>query len=373
MAEKVLLIRNIEPNKYGGAESYQLELAKILLENQIEPIIVTSSKQLLIESKGNKIKAVKAPFIKRQNWSGVYNLLLPIYALLQMRLYFWYKKQFKKYRPAAINIQSRDDWIAATLAGHKLGIKVLWTDHIDFRTWVLQNINVRGKNFIAKYILKLAKIPHAIIMISDFEKEHFIKAISPRRLSNIKVIKNGVIDELNNYKNIKPEPKSFCYVGRIVDYKGINELINAFLTIKDSEAELHIYGTGESIEYYKNIAAMDTRIKFHGYTNQPLTAIAGSKYFVLPSYYEGMSISLLQAIMLERQIITTNIDGNPEIVDNRSAILIPARSTEALADAMRKLLVHPNPEMAKQARQKYEREFNFTETIKRDFIPLIKD
>ena len=173
MKGRILLIRNTAPENYGGGESYQIILAKQLEKNDYQPIIVTSSNRLIEEANKANIKTIRAPYLKKQNWSGLSNLLLPIYLLQQKKLYSWYKKLIKEYRPTAIDIQSKDEWIAATKAGRKLKVQVLWTDHIDFRTWVLQNVEKRFKNYIGKQIIKLSKIPKAIIMISDYEKKFF--------------------------------------------------------------------------------------------------------------------------------------------------------------------------------------------------------
>ena len=143
---KIILIRNTNPDFYGGAETYQLTLAKILNQNNFTPIIFSSANKLYQESIKNKISCKKAPFFKCQNWSGLRNLLLPIYFFWQKYLYFWYKKQFKIIDPSSIIVESRDDFLAATKAARKLKIQVIWLDHMDFRSWVLQNVEKKYKN-----------------------------------------------------------------------------------------------------------------------------------------------------------------------------------------------------------------------------------
>lgn len=373
MKGRILLIRNTAPENYGGGESYQITLAKQLERNDYQPIIITSSNRLIEEAEKNNIKTVRAPYIKKQNWSGLSNFLLPIYLFQQKKLYSWYKKLIKKYHPVAIDIQSKDEWIAATKAGKKLKVKVFWTDHIDFRTWVLQNVEKRFKNFIGKQIIKLSKIPKAIIMISDYEKKFFDQY---KKTDNVVVIKNGVSDELTNYKNVKAEKNSILYVGRLVDYKGINELIEAFEIIskKHPEAILHIYGDGEKADDYKKKADKNSRIVFHGYTDKPLEKLAQSSIFILPSYYEGLSMSLLDAAMMKKKIIATNVDGSPEILHDNAGILIPPKDSQQLAEAINKLLEDEEygKMLAENARKNYEQEFNFEKTVKDVFIPLIE-
>ena len=372
----VFLIRNISPENYGGAESYQLELAKILLQNDYVPIIYTASKRLLENAKAEGIKTVRAPYIERQNWSGWRNILLPQYFIHQNKLYKWYKEQILKYHPITIDVQSRDEWIAATKAGRKTGTKVLWTDHIDLRTWVLQNINHPLKNIIGKKIIKSTSAVAKIIFITDYEKCAVKKMISPKQLPNAVVMKNGVVDEKQNIKQ-QTQPKSFCYVGRLIDYKGLQELIEAFRKINSefSDSTLNIYGEGPDGDKFRQMAQDNKNIIFHGYTNKPLDAIAKSEIFILPSYYEGLSITLLQAAMLGKAIIATNVDGNPEVVsDHETGLLVPSRDSEALAKAMRELLLDDKLRhtVAKNVRKKYEQEFDFTNIIKKQFIQYLK-
>lgn len=371
----IFLIRNIAPDCYGGAESYQIELAKILKKNDFCPIIFTASKKLLTIAKQNHIQAIQAPYIKRQNWSGWRNILLPIYIFWQFKLYFWYKKQIRKYSPTAINIQSRDEWISATIAARKTHTQVFWTDHADFRNWVFTNINIKYKNFIGKYILKLSTIPDKIITISDFEASWLRKNVKLPR-NNIMILKNGVIDQKHDYDNIKPLENNFCYVGRIVDYKGISELIEAFNIIShdNPSATLHIYGDGPDYEKYCQSAKSNQNIHFYGYTKEPLKAMAQSEVFILPSYYEGLSISLLEASMMQKTIIATNVDGNPEVVLNdHTGFTIPPRDADALAHAMQKILDDKKlaRSLAKNARLHYEQEFNFTHNVEQSLIPLL--
>ena len=376
MKKKVLLIRNVRPDMYGGGETYQLTLAEELEQHGFTPVIVSSSIGLLEEARRRKIKAVKAPFHKRQNWSGAKNLLLPQYIIWQKKLKKWYEKIFAEYKPAVINVQSRDDWIAATMAAKKMGVRVLWTDHMDFRSWVLTNVDIKYKNFIGKWILKCAHDVYRIIMISDSEKKYFQRIAMAKDLNNIVVIRNGVRDKYKEYMT-SPQSGSFCYVGRIVDYKGVGELIAAFSEVEKtySEATLSIYGTGEAefVDKYMKMAECCDGIRFYGHTNGPLKAIAENEIFVLPSYIEGLSLSLLDAIMMGKKIIASDVGGNPEVViDGETGLLVPSRDVKKLKEAMLWMLENKKEAntMARNARNRYIKDFNFDDIFEKQMLPL---
>ena len=374
-SQRVFLVRNVAPELYGGGETYQLMLADELKKYGFEPYIVTASRGLLNEARKRKIDIIEAPYIDRQNWSGWRNILFPVYFIEIMKLRKWYRQVFDKYKPEMINIQSRDDWIAATVVAKKMGIKVLWTDHMDFRSWVLTNVNMWYKNWIGKWILKCAKRADKIIMISDFERRSFEKMVKPRKYKNLVTIKNGVEDEFSKYKGVECKKNSICYVGRIVKYKGTKELVEAFDVVSEKypNVELSIYGDGEDFEKYKKMASGSKKIHFRGKTSEPLKVMAENEIFVLPSYREGLSLSLLDAAMMEKKIIASDVDGNPEVViDKKTGLLVPAKNVEKLAEAMIYMLKNKKEaaEMAKNARKYYEENFDFEKRFKEKMLPL---
>ena len=110
------LVRNVHPKDFGGAEKYQLELAKLLKKNQLNPIIITSSIKLQQEAKAASIRVIHAPYCRKQNWSGLSNFLLPVYFLWQIFLTFWYVVKLHTEKINCLHLQSRDDLLAGTLA-----------------------------------------------------------------------------------------------------------------------------------------------------------------------------------------------------------------------------------------------------------------
>ncbi|MGN0449251.1 MAG: glycosyltransferase family 4 protein [Ruminococcus sp.] len=372
MSKTVLLIRNIWKDAYGGAEKYQIDLAKILVRNNINPIIVSSSRRVLEEAENANLKCVSAPYCHRQNWSGWRNILLPFFVVWEIYLYFWYRLLIKKTNADVLHIQSRDDMIAGTLVAKKTGKKVVWTDHSDLRLVVWENIDKKYKNPIGKYIFKIANIPYKITTISQYEYD-FINKIIPHELNNFIVIKNGTFDDERHN-----EHKAFDYtvghIGRIVDYKGIEELIRAFDIVckKYPKAKLLIYGDDSDAEYFKSLSDNE-RIKFMGYISDPIDAYSKIDVFVLASYHEGLSLSLIDAAMMNKAIIATDVDGNPEIViDNKTGLLVPMKNYEALAETLDKLFANAElrEKLANNARKHYEKSFNFEKIVKEEIIPL---
>lgn len=116
---------------------------------------------------------------------------------------------------------------------------------------------------------------------------------------------------------------TFCFVGRLVRDKGINELVSAFVRLQqeftncrlclvgDFEAELDPV-TPETAEHIHKHPA----IKFMGWQEDIRPFLAAADAFVFPSYREGFPNVILQAGAMGLPCIVTNINGCNEIIEN---------------------------------------------------------
>ena len=371
------LVRNVAPKDFGGAEKFQLELAKQLRLNHLNPIIITSSIKLQQEAKAVKIEVICAPYCRKQNWSGLSNLLLPFYFLWQIFLTFWYIVKLHTQKIDCLHLQSRDDMFAGTLAAKLSHRRAIWTDHADFRAFIFQNINQKYKNTIGKFLYKLSYSTSAITTVSQHEYCVVTKMLKPKHLPNFQVVLNGVVDTFNNEaKIVNTKNRNLTFLGRLCIEKGINELLEAFttLSVKYQDVILHLYGDGE-IKTTLQKKYPQKNIIWHGYTNNPRQAILDSSIFILPSYKEGLSLALLEACMLERAIITTDIDGNLEVIENyQNGLLVPSKNVDKLRIAIQTLLDDEalRKRLAHSARKTYLDRFSFSKIVKEQLIPIIE-
>ena len=193
------------------------------------------------------------------------------------------------------------------------------------------------------------------------------------------VVLNGAGVNLEDYPcQTYPQegPVRFLFVGRVMHEKGVDELFAAAKRMKQKYGdgvEFHIVGSFE--EAYKPV--MDELeqagvVKFHGYQSNIKSFYAMASCIVLPSYHEGMSNVLLEAAASGRPLITSDISGCREAVeDGNSGYLRPAKDANALYGAMQrvmKLSVEQRSEMGCRGRERMEQRFSktavVTETIK---------
>lgn len=155
----------------------------------------------------------------------------------------------------------------------------------------------------------------------------------------ILVIPNGTINEELESKtktNINSlNSKRLLFLGGDWGRKGLFQLIKS-LRIADKWA-LDVVGTGDIIEYSKLAKewGMENRVTFHGYKADIRPFIQNAQFVILPSFYEGLPISLLESITYGTPIIYTRINGSEELFGRGNpGILIENNQLDSLLQVL---------------------------------------
>jgi glycosyltransferase involved in cell wall biosynthesis len=177
-------------------------------------------------------------------------------------------------------------------------------------------------------------------------------------------ISNGVDLNKFNPENIKIDIKSYkenlgitvdskviCFIGRLVEEKGILDLLEAFkYLIKDySNLYLMIIGdaslderdkeTKQKIKSYLDDTKLRERIILTGFRNDIPELLKISDIFVLPSYREGMPRSIIEAMAMGKPVVATNIRGcREEVVDEETGFLVSVNSPKEIYEAIKRLI-----------------------------------
>lgn len=132
----------------------------------------------------------------------------------------------------------------------------------------------------------------------------------------------------------------FGYVGRIETDKGISELLEAFINLGNDKYSLLLIGPFDELRC--NIspglierAKASGRVVFHGFSREVPKYMSAMDILVHPTYREGFSMVIQQAMAMGCAIITTNVPGPSEVIEEgKSGLLVPDHSAADLAVAM---------------------------------------
>ncbi|OGY37304.1 MAG: hypothetical protein A3E36_02140 [Candidatus Andersenbacteria bacterium RIFCSPHIGHO2_12_FULL_45_11b] len=145
-----------------------------------------------------------------------------------------------------------------------------------------------------------------------------------------------------------------CYLGRLIDGKGVHHLLDALQSKQIRENIVcWIIGDGPQRKALEDLATkynFTDRITFFGNKdrNEAIGLLKASDIVINPSYTEGLPTSLIEAALCRKAIIATRVGGTSEIIkDGTSGILIPSHDTDALRLSLEKLIA------SKELRESY--------------------
>src|SRR6185312_7913900 len=140
-----------------------------------------------------------------------------------------------------------------------------------------------------------------------------------------------------------PEDRvAVAVVSRLVRHKGHAELAAAMRDVPG--AELWVVGNrlatdrGEDVTTTLAEAGLGERLRLLGYREDVAAVLAAADVFVLPSYFEGLPMSVIEAMLCGLPVVASDIPGPREqVVNEVTGLLVPPRDVAPLAAALRRL------------------------------------
>ena len=188
-----------------------------------------------------------------------------------------------------------------------------------------------------------------IICVSKNSMEGFIEKYGNEYIDRLKVIYNPVdivsIKEKSNItiKEINNNYFNLCYIGRLEEEKGIVRLINISKELFDEGIGFHlkIIGDGSLKKYieeyiYKN--NLIENIKLYGFKNNPYPYMKLSNVLVCPSHFEGFSLVVAEALVLNKVVLSTDCGGPTELLNNGEYGIVCKNDDLSLKMALRDLI-----------------------------------
>ncbi len=165
-------------------------------------------------------------------------------------------------------------------------------------------------------------------------------------VSTLRIMGSGV--DLNRFTQIPLTDGKvvFLLIARLLADKGIREYFNAARVIHQSNSDVCFGLLGPFDENPAGIGRVEMQewidegvVDYWGDTADVRPALARCNIFVLPSYREGLPHSVLEAMAMGRAVITTDVPGCRDTVENGiNGYLVPAQDIAALANAMNRCL-----------------------------------
>lgn len=228
--------------------------------------------------------------------------------------------------------------IAAKIAGSS---RVVYTKHgVGFTPEQLQQRTLVRK--LRDWVVD--RCVDQYIAVTQRDKETMVRVL---RIDSkkIEVIYNGIDPSFARTKPSRSVKHPVIgVVGRLTKQKGISYLLKAVPTIvkRFSNLRVLIAGSGDDEVYLRSMAkelSISANVEFLGYVKNPADIIAQMDVFVLPSVWEGFPYVLLEAMILKKPIVATNIFGIDEIITHdRTGFLVDPKDPQSIADAVIALL-----------------------------------
>lgn len=186
-----------------------------------------------------------------------------------------------------------------------------------------------------------------IIALSENWKSFFQDELNCK---NVEVIHNIIpMPNIKDKIKFKENKINFLFLGALNNNKGIYDLLEVMFQNKDylkDKINLYIGGNGEEkkvIDYIKN-NGLNEFVHFEGWVSgsSKENLLNKSQVFILPSYKEGLPISILEAMSYGEAIISTRVGGIPEIVSSDNGVLIEPGNNNQIFDAIKKIIDNPD-------------------------------
>lgn len=279
------------------------------------------------------------------------------------KLMFFYRKLIKKLHPDMVITYTIKPNIYGGLMCRVLCVP--YATNITGLGTAFQNENIIKKlvTFLYKIALKKAKV----VFFENIGNKQTFLDLHILKEKQICVL-NGAGVNLADY-SFSEYPSDggirFLFIGRVMKEKGVDELFEAAERIKQQRSDVFFDVVGPLEDDYKSrLEELIQKgvIVYHGYQKDVKPFIERCHCFVLPSYHEGMANTLLEAGAMGRPLITSNIHGCLEAVEEgRNGYLSEIKNVKKLLEQMEKFLelsYEEKKEMGQASREVVQERFD---------------
>lgn len=286
--------------------------------------------------------------------------------LNDFRLYRELRNHFRKYAPKIVFTFTVKPNIYGSFAANAENIPCIPTITGLGYPFLVGEWNKRLLLYLYKLALRKAK---KIFFLNAADKALF-HHLSIGKEDRYQIVPGAGVDT----GHFKAKPKAegvftFLFIGRLLGHKGVREYIKAAELLK-TEGVLVRFAVVGPLDSYNPSLIKATElaswlskeiIDYYGEVKDPIPYYKEADVIVLPSYREGLPTVIVEALSMQRPVITTDVAGCIDAVDKNCAWIIPPRDSNALAETMKICMNTPTKDrdkMGARGRQRVKKLFS---------------
>ena len=280
---------------------------------------------------------------------------------------------FREERPDIVHAHTSKAGLLARLAGRLMGIPVVFTAH----TWSFADGVPRLQQWISIPFEKIAgAFGGTVIAVSQANVDRALRRRMIRP-ENLVRIWNGIVDVPHRAKPGSRKTTTLIMTARFCEQKDHISLLKALAGVEGSW-QLILAGDGPTRKEAENAARslqLAERVRFAGNRDDVPQLLADADIFVLATKWEGLPLSILEAMRAGLPTIATGVGGVEEMVtDGVNGYLTERGNVEQLRTRIRTLISSRQLQesMGRQARARYELDFRL-EAMMRKTVMTYRD
>lgn len=288
--------------------------------------------------------------------------------LLQaVKAFFCFLTKLPHYRIVHVNMASDTSFyrksvfaVTAKLFRKKL---VIHQHGGNFPEFYEKDLGSAGRNYVKKILSK----GDAFLVLGRAWKDFFGEIIGRDRIT---VLPNAITMPASYQKEYGVH--KLLFLGRLCKEKGIGELLSVMpeLQRRFPDVKLYLGGVWEDASLKEQMLSIGSCVTDLGWVNgsDKQRILRECDIFVLPSYFEGQPVSILEAMANACGIVASDTGGIPDMIeDGETGLLVPPKDAKTLAEKLLTLLADPDlcRRLGENAREKAAAEYSMEESINR--------
>lgn len=352
----------------GGASVHLLDLASGLQAKNYDVHILAGGTGILNDFAEQRHLSI----------SSIPSLVRDINLYRDFKAFFELKRAIKNFKPDLVHLHSSKAGLLGRLACRSLSIPCVFTAH----GWAFtEGVSALRRRFYLALERFASPLANKIIAVSEYDKSLAIKNNVVTE-SQVVLVHNGVSDRASQVGLAVHTDKAdvrIIMVARFEQPKDQIRLLKVLSRLQSLPWVLEFVGDGPGLAKAQSLCAqlgVISKVRFSGACSDVPNRLVGADIFVLLSHWEGLPLTILEAMCVGLPVIASDVGGVKETINHDSGFLVSGASDDDLIEALQKLILSAElrTQMGSASRALYEKCFTVgrmieqTESIYRQVV-----